>query len=186
MNAAFLLVTTAWIAGADTAAPAAPTTPPPAAAAVHSVGTGGCASCGGCTSCGCDTGCEHESLFSKLKARFHRSDCGCNTGCNTCNTCNACDTCCEHESFFSKLKARFHHGDCGCDTGCGTCGGCAGVISTAPGTIMPKAEPIGPPKEDLKKLPAGDGKKPGSVQLIPQPISVPQLQVAPTSGKSPF
>src|SRR5262249_3841154 len=66
VNAAFLLVTTAWIAGADTAAPAAPTTPPPAAAAVHSVGTGGCASCGGCTT-GCDTCCEHESLFSKLK-----------------------------------------------------------------------------------------------------------------------
>jgi hypothetical protein len=184
VNAAFLLVTTAWIAGADTAAPAAPTTPPPAAAApVHSVGTGGCASCGGCTSCGCDTGCEHESLFSKLKARFHRGDCGCDTGCSTCDTCGG------HSGggLREKLRGLFHRGDdCGCNTGCGTCAGCGGVISTAPGTIMPKAEPIGPPKEDLKKLPAGDGKKPGSVQLIPQPISVPQLQVAPTSGKSPF
>jgi len=51
---------------------------------------------------------------------------------------------------------------------------------------MPKAEPIGPPKETPKKLPTGDDKKGGSVQLIPQPVGTPVLQLAPSSGKSPY
>ncbi len=206
-------MTTAWIAGADSAppttAPVAPKTAAPVAAApVYSVGTGSCAGCGGCASCGCDTGCESEGFLSKLKGLFHRGgDCGC--GCETSCGCGCdsytsrfkgfghhsdcgcgCDTgCgCESEGFLSKLKARFHRGSdcgCGCETSC--CGGCGGVISTVPGaTTMPRAEPIGPPKEELKKLPSGDGKKAGSVQLIPQPLSTPVLQSAPTTGRSPF
>jgi hypothetical protein len=206
VNAAFLLVTTAWIAGADTAAPTTPPAPAPTAAApVHSIGTGGYAGCGGCASCGCDSCCESEGFFSRLKGRFHRSECGCG---------------CESEGFFSKMKGRLHHGgDCGCDTGCGgcggcdtgcghgggfgerlrglfhrgggdcgccdTCGGCGGAISPVPGGTM-KAEPIPPPKETPKKLPSGEEKKGGSVQLIPQPIGTPVLQVAPTTTKNPF
>jgi hypothetical protein len=154
--------------------------------------------CGGCTGCGCDTCCESEGFLSKLKGRFHRSDCGCG---------------CESEGFFSKLKGHMHHGDCGCDTGCGSCdtgcghggglreklrglfhhsddcgccdSGCGGC-GPVPGGVMQKVEPIGPPKETPKKLPTGDEKKGGSVQLIPQPIGTPVLQVAPTYGKSPF
>jgi hypothetical protein len=210
VNAAFLLVTTAWIAGADAAPPPAPAAK--AAAPVYSVGTaGGCgaAGCGGCSSCGCDSCCESEGFFSRLKGHFHRSSCDCG---------------CESEGFFSRLKGRFHHGDdCGCDTGCGSCGstcdsgcgghsfglrdrlrglfhrgddcgccdsgcgGCAsgGVITPVPAGGM-KGEPIGPPKEGPKKLPSGDVKKGGSAQLIPQSSGVPVLEVAPTSAKSPF
>ena len=81
MNAAFLLVTTAWIAGAD-ASPPRPAGPA-AAAAVYSVGTGGCAG-GGCSSGGavtaaatrCGCGGESEGFFSKLKGRFHHASCG--------------------------------------------------------------------------------------------------------------
>jgi hypothetical protein len=183
------------------------------------VGTGGCAS-GGCASGGCatcgDCGCESGGgLFSRLKGRFHRGggDCGC--GCETsrfgghlhssdsgCASCGStCDTCGSGHGggLRERLHGLFHRGggDCGCDTGCGSCGGCAGggcggVLSPVPGgTIMPKAEPIGPPKgaDDRQKLPPGDkgtDKKSGSVQLIPQPISVPSLQITPTGGKSPF
>ncbi|HEX5270648.1 MAG TPA: hypothetical protein VFW33_09190 [Gemmataceae bacterium] len=219
MNAAFLIVTTAWIAGADAAAPAAP-----AAAPVYSVGTGGCAgggcgsSCyGGCDSCG-GCGCESEGFFSKLKGKVHRSggDCGC--GCETekhfghvsghvyatgCGCDSGCDACGGHSSggLREKLRGLFHRGgeiSCGCggcDTGCGGCAGCggastSGVLSPVPGGTMQK-EQIGMPKEEPKKLPSGEkvapekDKKPGSVQLIPQPVGVPALDAAP-AGKSPF
>lgn len=218
MNAAFLLLTTAMIAGADTPA-ANPAPAKPLAAPVYSVGTGGCAGCGGCTSCGgCDScGCESEGFFAKLKARFHHSsdcDCGCESGCGGCessgcfskhfghhNECgcdtgcagcgSACDTCEHGGGLREKLRGLFHRHDdeCGCE--CGGCTGCGygGVMTTAPGTMKP--EPIHQPKKDdeLKKLPSDDKKnpeKPGSVRIIPQPVDVPNLDLTPTSGKSPF
>jgi hypothetical protein len=54
-----------------------------------------------------------------------------------------------------------------------------------------KPEPIGQPKkgDDLKKLPSDDKKnpvKPGSVQLIPQPVDAPTLNLTPTASKSPY
>ena len=106
VNAAFLLVTTAWIAGADAKVDAkAPATPPApmVATPVYSVGTGGCGA-GGCGGCGCDScGCESGGLLSKLRARFHRgNDCGC-------------------ESSASHFGGRGHKSDCGCDSGCGGC-----------------------------------------------------------------
>ena len=229
MNAAFLLVTTAWIAGADTA----PANPPPARvvpAPVYSVGTPGTAGCcgGASTGCGgCDScGCEKEGFFSRLKGRFHRHndcDCGCTSSSSSCGSCGSCG--CESGGFFSHLKGHTHHNECGCDSGCGgcgsscdscgghggglggrlrglfhrhgdecgcgDCGGCGGVITTVPGGPM-KPEPIGQPKKDdgLKKLPSDDKKnpekKPGSVQLIPQPVTAPNLNLAPTVSKSPF
>ncbi len=223
MNAAFLLVTTAWIAGADAPPPAAP---PPAAAPVYSVGHGGCAgggcgTCGGCTTCGgCDSCCESEGLLSKLKGLFHRNDCGCgcdsgcgcesegllsrfkhrsdcccSTGCGCTTGCgyttgcgcgNSCDTCGSFGGgrLRDKLRGLFNHGDCGCDT-CGTCGGCAGGCGTIT-TVPLKPEPLGKPKVEPKKLPSGDQPPKGNVQLIPQPIDTPDLNIAPTSGKSPF
>jgi hypothetical protein len=214
VNAALLLVT--MIAGADTPpANTAPTKPAPVYS-VGTAGCcgGGCSTCGDCgcgcesegffsklkarlhhgSSCGgdCGCGCESEGFFSKLKGHGHHSDCGCDTG---CGGCGGCDTGCGHGGGLGeKLRGLFHrHSDCGC----GDCGGCGygGVITTAPGGTM-KAEPIGSPKkeDELKKLPKDDKtnpeknpeKKPGSVQLIPQPVDVPALQITPTNSKSPF
>jgi len=229
VNAAFLLMTTAMMAGADTPAQTpAQTAKPPAAAPVYSVGTGGCAN-GGCAGCGtCDScGCESEGFFSKLKGHFHHSSdcgcgcesegffskfkgkmhhgggCGCETGCggcgSSCGGCgSACDSCGGHGGFGGKLRGLFHKrgSDCGCDT-CGGCSGCSGssgyggVITTVPGGTM-KPEPIGNPKGDeLRKLPSDDNKgtdkkQPGSVQLIPQPVNAPALDITPTTGKSPY
>ena len=114
MNAAFLLLTTAWLAGADDAKPAAaaPAAPKPIAAAP--IATSGCcgtaAPCGGCNDC-----CEKEGFFSKLKGKFHHDDCCCETKCApTCApTCApkcapTCNDCCEKEGFLSKLKGRLH------------------------------------------------------------------------------
>jgi hypothetical protein len=83
VNAAFLLVTTAWLAGADQAPPKPAPAPAPAPAVVGAPGSYGYAD--GCNS-GCNNdcgGCGH-SCFGKLKGLFHRGgDC-----CNDCNGCN--------------------------------------------------------------------------------------------------
>lgn len=172
MNAAFLLVTTAWLAGAD-AAPAAPA----AAPATTSACCGNpCDSCGGAHAwkskfsgmfnhgCGCESSCKsscdtcHVSVFDKLKARMHSCN-DCNTCKPACHTtckpackpaCNTCDSCGGLGSLKARFSAKFHHG---CDTCCG---------SAAPaGTKM---EPIPAPKGDApKKMP--DGAK-VSAQLI--------------------
>jgi hypothetical protein len=104
VNAAFLLVTTAWLAGADTAAPAAKPAPLPAAAPVAtapvvSTADGNCGgSCGGgCGESCCESG---PSFFERLKARFHHNSCGCETSCG----CGA---------------TQSYTGGCGCESGCG-------------------------------------------------------------------
>src|SRR5579862_3199490 len=66
VNAAFLLLTTACLAGADPA-PATPM-PPPAKPVV--VAPAPCSTCGTCGSC-----VEHESLLDRLRARLHRDSC---------------------------------------------------------------------------------------------------------------
>ena len=134
MNAAFLLVTTAWFAGAD---PAPATTAAPAASAAGAVasapiagavgtgiGTGGC--CGGAgyggaaygggygggCGCGCEVQCCKPSCMQRLKARMHRNNC-----CECCNTCNTCATtsCC---------NTGCGGGNVGCGGGnVGCCGG---------------------------------------------------------------
>ena len=72
MNAAYLMLTTAWLAGADPV----PATPAPAMTApVVSAPIGG--GCGGGCGCATDICCEKESLFSKLKNKFKKHDCGC-------------------------------------------------------------------------------------------------------------
>jgi hypothetical protein len=177
VNAAFLLVTTAWLAGADPVPPPAHPAPAPVASS---------ASCDGC--CNDDCGCGGHKLFGKLKGLFHR-DCGCDTGCNTgCDTCGhghawgggwghksadcGCnDDCgCGGHKLFGKLKGLFHRGDCGCDTcGCDSCGA-NGAIAPAPaGAVAPRAEPIPAPKEAPKKMPNAPAKKVEA--LTPQPAT---------------
>ena len=150
VNAAFLLVTTAWLSGADAAPDAKPAAPAPMAAP--------CASCGDCNSC------DGHKLKDKLRGWFHREDCACEKPCDTCGHAHAkitahsdcgCKTCadtCNECSFSDRLKAKFNswrHRDCGCDSGCGGCSGC--------GSAAPAAAPAKAP-EELKKMPS-DVKK---------------------------
>ncbi len=211
MNAAFLLVTTAWLAGADQPAAPAATADPPAA-------TASC--CGG----GCGGGCGHGFL-DRLRGLFQHGDC-CETSCKTscAKECKpACPTKCVKECkpvceksccdscrprLFEKLRGLFHR-DC-CDSGCkGSCGSCCdtcrrGLLSrlrdwfhsrrccqdtccgdgvTTPATA-PGAEPVGPPKDAPKKMPSPAKE----VQLInPAPGLNPTANVTiETETKSPF
>ena len=95
MNAAFLLLTTAWVAGADAAPAAAP--------AVTS--TSSCNS-----SC-----CDKPSLLDKLRAKFAKDCCEapkceapkvvkCEKKADPCDPCK--------ESILDKLRAKLHKNDC--------------------------------------------------------------------------
>jgi len=209
VNAAFLLVTTAWLAGADPA-PAAPAVAP---AVVPAPGHGACdgGSCGACGGGCCDTGC-------------------CDTCCDSCcDTC--CNTCCK-EHFLKRLFSHCHHK---CDTCCDTCDTCGcggdyhgayyGDHGTAHGGVVPgapvspgtmpkveekKGEPIPPPKDgdkkdgdkkdgdkkdgdkkdgDKKEGGAGKvGSVPGGFDLTPVAPAVPATgpKTGDTDTKSPF
>lgn len=133
MNAAFLLVTTAWLAGAD--APVAKPAPAPAPAVAPAACGASCGSC--CNDCG--SCCEDKpGLFARLCARFKKNDC-----CDSCcaptpcckpTTCCApapvckpaccpaptCNDCCEKEGFFKRLCGKFKKNDC-CDSCAPTC-----------------------------------------------------------------
>lgn len=181
MNAAFLLVTTAWMAG-DTAAAA----PAPAAA-----------DCGACSSCATDAcGCQGHKLLGKLQGVFKRKD-----SCGSCDTCSApkchtprihrehkcapaCDTCdnCGRggPKLLEKLRGAFHHDrGCGCDNGCGA--GCAdGACGGS--TVMPRAgEPIPTPP---KKMPNKGKRVQTETAPIDAPVS-PTLEVAPNASQVP-
>jgi len=120
VNAAFLLVTSAWLAGGDAAAAA-----PVAATAAPIVSSAPCSSCGssssygGCSSCDSGCGCEKEGFFAKLRAKFARGgDCGCEKA-PTCGCAAAAPACgCEKEGFFSRLKGHMHWGSSECGCGC--------------------------------------------------------------------
>lgn len=127
MNAAYLLLTSAWMAGAD-AAPVAP------AAAAPVVSTGSC--CGG----GCATSCDPcanrcgPNLFERLRSRFHRNDC-CDTGCSApvvhhkcctpapaptcCTPVKSCTPACDPCGRRFNFNFNWRRNDC-CDTGCGS------------------------------------------------------------------
>ena len=149
VNAAFLLVTTAWLAGAgDCCGGSAPV--------VSSCGSCCTSSCNSC----CDTGCS-AGLLERLRARFHQNDC-----CNTCNDCcNTCNDCCEKPGLLDRLRARFHN-DC-CDSCCDSCGssccGSTAAPAAAPAKEMPKGETPpapAPEKTQLDDQPVGEAKVP--------------------------
>lgn len=122
MNAAFLLVTAAWLAGADADAA------PPAAAPAAAAATGG-SCCGDCAPC-CES--ERRGLLARLRDRF-RKDC-CDDCCPKCEPakccepkpcckpacekkCDACDCGCERRGLLTRLRDRFRKNDC-CDDCC--------------------------------------------------------------------
>lgn len=101
MNAAFVLVTSAWLAGADPEPVAPPKGAPPAAMAAPAPAPAA-AFAGGC---GCSSGGSYGGYYGGI---------GCGGG---CGSYSACGSCCDSPSFFSRLKGRFSHGDsCGCGT----------------------------------------------------------------------
>jgi hypothetical protein len=184
VNAAFLLVTTAWFAGADAAQTKPAEKPAPPVATSPAVAT----SCG--TDCGGDCGCESgfQGFLSRLRAHFHRNDC-----CDSCgaapackpapaSACGSCDTggCCE--SFGHRLREKLHglfHRD-SCDT-CDSCG-------SGGGGAMPKVESLPPPKTKTsdpgQKLPVGaePSYKPAGLEKAPTVVP----NVTTETEKSPY
>src|SRR5436853_2424793 len=77
VNAAYLLLTSAWLAGAD----AAPAAPAPAASTPVVASGSCCGNSGGCSSCADSCGCEKVKFWDKWKGKFHKSDCGCQPTC---------------------------------------------------------------------------------------------------------
>ena len=195
MNAAFLVLTTAWLAGAE-AAPAAPPKNPPATAAPAGSCSGSCGAC--CDSCG------RERLIDRLRSRFHRGDC-----CDSCKPAK-CDSCCERERLIDRLRSRFHRGDCcdSCKSSCGACNDCGcgrerlidrirarfhrnGCCDDCCGSAGPAKGPeqIGPPKETPKKMPSSEPPKVGAItpSLDVTPVTAPRAnQTIETETKSPF
>jgi hypothetical protein len=208
VNAAFLLVTTTWIAAADPAP--APAHPVPAPVAVTSSCGGDCNA--GCCDSGCDEGCGHR-LLGRLRGLFHRDcDCGDSCGCNSapcgdcggcgghklfgglhhgcgCDTCDSCgDSCGCGGGLLSRLRAKFHHG---CDDGCGDCGGCGGgcgcggTYGGAYGGAPAMAPAPGTQPEQLKAKPAplNDRKPLPSAEGGEKPRASLNIE---TETKSPF
>jgi hypothetical protein len=156
VNAAYLVLTTAWLAGDAPAAPA----PPPAAPVVSAPAGGGCGGgCGSAVDNCCDSG--RQGFCARLKAKFHRSnDCGCEQAAPTCapvkqhcapapaptcceaparkhhhhkrDNCNTCEAApvndcgCGKEGLFAKLKGHFHHRGGDCGCDSGSSCGCGG------------------------------------------------------------
>jgi len=142
VNAAFLLVTSAWLAGEVPAAPPALAAKPAPATVAPAAGCGTCCNdANNCDSC-CDS-CGRSGLFSRLKGLCKKGNDCCDT-CNTCaqptcaaTTCCASNSCCDdgcgRKGLLSRLGGlcRKNKGDdccnscgttCGsscCDDGCG-------------------------------------------------------------------
>lgn len=157
MNAALLLMTSTFMAGADTpaAAPAAPA-----------------AACSSCAD-SCDPCAKKPGILDKIKARLgsHKCKSACEPACAPAPKCEApkceaaCDPCAARPNLLDKLKAKFgkKHGCCEA-----ACDGCA-----AP---APTPKPMDPKKvSDAQAI------------VIPSPgaLVVPSIPVTPVSG-SPY
>ncbi|AMV27655.1 hypothetical protein VT84_24860 [Gemmata sp. SH-PL17] len=146
MTAAFLLMSSAALAGADPVAQPAPATPAPVV-----VSGAGCSNCGTPACDPCASG--KVGLLDKLKARFPKKSHDC------CTPAPApCDPCAGAKpNLLDKLKARWSSKkshDC-CTPACDPCGAAPAAPVTPPttgGTTPPKEMPKGttPPKETPK------------------------------------
>jgi hypothetical protein len=161
VNAAYLMLTTAWLAGAD------PVPVAPAAPIVASNSGCGCGGYSAGSDC-CDSG-KKPGLFARLCAKKRHDDCGCESSCDTgraarapkcreprapkcrapkhqsCDSCNSgCDQCEHKGGLLARCRGRKHHDDCGCGSasygnsgcGCGSNGG-TGVIGVPAGSGAP-------------------------------------------------
>ena len=182
MNAAFLIMSSAALAGADPA-PAAPAAP---AAPIVVSGTG-------CTNCGAPaytSGCcgSKPSILDKIKSKIgsRSHGCGCAPVADPCNTCNPCSTASSRPNLLDNLKAKWaskKHCGPSCDP-CGTA--VTGCASPLPPGAAPAAPPstgtTAPPKEMPKETPKA--KTGGNVSSIPQPL--PPVTGAGLTGTSPY
>ncbi len=185
MTAAFLLMSSAALAGADVS-------PPPAAhPAPVVVSTGaGCSNCSA-PSCGCST--HKVGLFDKLKSKFGKrtSDCGCApvpscapvyvpppAACNTCATSTSA-----RPNLLDKLKSRCGHTKASsCGPTCGSArlgGGCA-----TPGTpYVPPVTGTTPPPKEMPKDPKEVGKDPKNKPIPPKGgVNITPLPLPPVNG----
>ncbi len=185
MNAAFLLVTTAFLAGNTNA---------------------GC--CGATCGTSCDTCCSGPKLLDRLRGAFHHNNCGCDTcAAPKCAapcpapkpvcapvcapTCAPkCDSCCDSRPrLLDRLRSAFHHGHGCCDGGCSSCSTCSTCGSgpvAAPGAPAAPKETI--PTPPAKKMPAGGA--PPAKTSIDAPAATfgqgsPAIQAAPNAGQAP-
>jgi hypothetical protein len=200
VKVAYLLVTTAWLVGAQ--AVCAQTTPAigggdkkdpqvkkeviPAPVTVSGDCGGGC----------CDSGCG-GGFFSRCRSLFHRNDCD-----SSC--CQPVQQTCCQPTCASRGCGGWAHGGWGSGGGCGnTCGdGCGGGFfsrcrgfcgrlfqrndcccdSGCSGGVSSKGETIPPPKEDpAKKMPGGSKDVQNITPYHPIPAPAPALDTAPTA-----
>jgi hypothetical protein len=171
----------------------------------HSSGTTDCGCCGDCGCGGCDTGCDTGhgggGLLDRLKGMFHHAshdvDCGCCDGCGN--------------GYGAGYGTGVGPGGVISPVPSGSTMpkveplGPPKELKKLPNgeekktpdkekkePEKEKKEPEKGKKEPEKKEPEKDKKpaekekKNGSVELIPQPVDAPELDIAPTSGKSPF
>lgn len=204
MNAAVVLLTSAWMAGADAAAPAIPA-PSPAAAAMLAAPLGGCGN--GCGPAGCSGAYDEcpkgprANLMDKLKSKF-----GHGGGCSSCGTAQplggysghhhhtpvytgfttTASDCCgstatKGPGLLARLRARFSHGSSACTdpcltVGCGS-GGVAGcALPAAPSEHIAPAAPATPSPMPMPTSPEAKPATPKTTQLQKP------LEVTPVSG----
>ncbi len=182
MNATFLILSSAWLAGAD-AAPVAPAAPTPVVMSA--------AGCGApVTSCGPRIG-----LFARIKAKFSctkHSSCAPSCAAPVAAPCVACAPACRtplisHALFtgfttcgsckldlFDRLRSKFKHS---CSSGCGSASVSNGC-STGPAMVAP-ANPTVPPKE--MPAPPKVDPKPKTSASAPDTLRIPEF--GSTAGK---
>jgi len=190
VNAALLLMTSAWMAGAD----AAPQAVAPAPAVIVA----------GCTDCAAPVaecnGCGKAGLLDRLKAKFKSVGGHKSKGCETCETCTAppapapapcavpapCDTCADpcggHKAgFLDKLKAKLGglggHKSKGCDT-------CETSVAATSGCATPGAPATAPaaPADAPKEMPKPATPKPATPKTTSIILPIPTAPVTPVSG----
>lgn len=185
VNAAILLISTAWLAGGD-----------PVVTCGCGCTGGACATCdSGCgcdcgCNCGCNCGCcecRPPGLIRRVLLALRRPDC-----CGCCGCCG-CGCECRPVGVIQRVLRALPRPtccgcDCGCDCGCGCAdGGCAASAHGAPAhgtpaTPLPAApEKIAPPKEPAKDTKPMGVLTPG---METAPIVSPNAEV--NEGISPF